>query len=43
MGKRGQLVEIPMAWMGQTVHPQTIRTRPAKGGRGRRFKRKVQR
>lgn len=41
--RRGELVEIPPEWVGQTVHPQSIRKRPSKKGQGRRFKRKCQR
>ena len=41
--RRGELVEIPEEWVGQTTHPQTIRKRPSKGGRGRSHKRKEQR
>lgn len=39
--RRGVLVEIPEEWVGQTVHPQTMRKRKSKQGQGRRFKRKV--
>jgi hypothetical protein len=39
--RRGELVEIPEKWVGQTVYPQKIRKRPSKKGRGRRFRRKV--
>lgn len=28
--RRGQLVEIPPEWVGQTVHPQQIRKRQSK-------------
>jgi hypothetical protein len=28
--RRGELVEIPPEWVGNTVHPQTIRKRPSK-------------
>lgn len=28
--RRGKLVEIPSEWVGETVHPQTIRNRPSK-------------
>ena len=38
--RRGELVQIPDEWVGQTVHPQRIRKRPSKNGNGRRFKRK---
>lgn len=35
--RRGELVEIPEEWVGQTVHPQTVRKRPSKKGQGRRY------
>ena len=38
--RRGELVEIPPQWVGQTVHSQSIRKRQSKKGQGRRFKRK---
>jgi hypothetical protein len=41
--RRGRLVEIPPEWVGKTTHPQTIRKRPSKRYRGRKFKRKVMR
>lgn len=41
--RRGRLVEIPPEWVGRTTHPQTIRKRPSKKRRGRRFRRKVMR
>jgi hypothetical protein len=28
--RRGKLVEIPAEWVGEVVHPQTIRERPSK-------------
>jgi hypothetical protein len=28
--RRGKLVQIPEEWVGQTVHPQTIRKRKSK-------------
>lgn len=28
--RRGRLVPIPAAWVGQTLHPQTKRKRPSK-------------
>ena len=28
--RRGELVEIPPEWVGQTLHPQTKRKRPSK-------------
>ena len=28
--RRGELVQIPDEWVGQTVHPQTIRKRQSK-------------
>ncbi|KKN54362.1 hypothetical protein LCGC14_0593400 [marine sediment metagenome] len=39
--RRGRLVEIPPEWVGKVTHPQTIRKRKSKKGRGRKFKRKV--
>lgn len=41
--RKGKLVQIPPEWVGKTVDPQTIRKRQSKGGRGKHFKRKVQR
>lgn len=34
--RRGVLVEIPAAWVGHTVHPQTLRDCPSKLIRKRR-------
>ena len=40
--RRGELIEIPEEWVGNTVHSQTIRKRPSKAGKGTRlFKRKA--
>lgn len=41
--RRGKLVEIPMAWVGNVTTPQTIARRKSKKGQGRRFRRKVAR
>jgi hypothetical protein len=41
--RKGKLVQIPPEWVGQVTHPQTIRKRASKKGRGRSFKRKAQR
>jgi len=34
--RRGRVVEIPAAWVGQTLHPQTKRKRPSKAIHKRR-------
>ena len=34
--RRGKLVRIPDEWVGQTVHPQTIRKRASKQTRQKR-------
>jgi hypothetical protein len=41
--RRGQQVEIPAAWVGQTVFPETIQRRKSKRGQGKDFKSKCQR
>ena len=41
--RRGELVRIPDEWVGNTVHPQSIRKRPSKKSQGKRFKRKMMR
>jgi len=41
--RRGRLVEIPEQWVGKVTHPETVRKRKSKRGKGRRFKRKVMR
>ncbi len=38
--RRGKLVEIPEEWVGNTVHPQSVRKRKSKDGQDRNFKRK---
>ncbi len=41
--RRGKLVEIPLGWVGKTVDRQTIAKRQSKKGRGKSFRKKVQR
>ena len=41
--RRGELVMIPLEWVGKTVDPQTIRKRKSKKNQGRRFRRKCMR
>jgi len=41
--RRGIFVLIPEKWLGRTIHPQSIRKRPSKGGQGRKFLKKSQR
>ena len=41
--RRGVMVEIPAAWLGQTVYPETIQRRKSKRNQGKDFKAKCQR
>lgn len=39
--RRGVLVQIPDEWVGKTTHPQTIRKRKSKKGRGKSYRSKA--